>query len=101
MTRQADLFATPDAPTPAVQPNEEFIALTRARLQATLALVRDAEDMPWDDHLTIIRHDNDVRFGVELLPKEEGAALWAEFDAHMNRLYAVMNARLAAEGTDD
>jgi hypothetical protein len=27
-----------------------------------------------------------------VLPQAEGAALWAEFDAEMNRLYAIMNA---------
>jgi hypothetical protein len=51
--------------------------------------------MPWDDQLTIIREDNAFRHGKDWLPPEEGAALWAEFDAEMERLYAVMNAELA------
>ncbi|WP_216873885.1 MULTISPECIES: hypothetical protein [Roseomonadaceae] len=72
----------------------------RARLQATLALVRAAEDMPWDDHLAIIREDNAFRYGKDLLPAAEAAALWAAFDVEMDRLYAVMNARLAAEAPE-
>ena len=86
---QADLFGnTPGAREP---PNEEIVALVRARLQAALALVKAAETMPWPDQLSIVREDNAFRFGKDLLPPAEGAALWAEFDAEMDRLYAVMN----------
>ena len=28
---------------------------------------------------------------LALVPRDEAAALWAEFDAEMNRLYAIMN----------
>jgi len=73
------------------QPSAEVVALVRARLQATLALVKGAMAMPWSDQLAIIREDNAFRFGKDLLPPAEGAALWAEFDAEMNRLYAIMN----------
>jgi hypothetical protein len=68
-----------------------MIAVVRARLQATLALVKAAEAMPWPDQLAIIREDNAFRFAKDLLPPDEGAALWAEFDAEMDRLYAIMN----------
>ena len=86
---QADLCGnTPGAREP---PNEEIVALVRARLQAALALVKAAETMPWPDQLSIVREDNAFRFGKDLLPPAEGAALWAEFDAEMDRLYAVMN----------
>ena len=86
---QADLFAAPSrAPE---RPSDEVAALVRARLRATLALVKSAETMPWADTLSIIREDNAFRFGKDALPPDEGAALWAEFDAEMDRLYAVMN----------
>lgn len=65
--------------------------MVRARLHATLALVKAAEAMPWTGTLSIIREDNAFRFGKDALPPEEGAALWAEFDAEMDRLYAIMN----------
>jgi hypothetical protein len=73
------------------QPSDEVVSLVRARLHATLALVKSATAMPWNDQLAIIREDNAFRFGKDVLPPAEGAALWAEFDAEMNRLYAIMN----------
>ena len=86
---QADLFGT--ASRAAERPSDEIGALVRARLRATLALVKAAEVMPWTDPLAIIREDNAFRFGKDVLPPAEGSALWAEFDAEMDRLYAVMN----------
>jgi len=96
MDRQGDLFATA---TEAARPglDEATLAAIRAQLHATLALVQAAPDMPWDDHLTIIHQDNGFRAAKKLLPAAEGEALWAAFDAEMERLYAVMNARLIAE----
>jgi len=86
---QADLFGT--ASHIGEQPSDEIVALVRSRLHATLALVKSADAMPWPDQLAIIREDNAFRFGKDVLPRDEGAALWAEFDAEMNRLYAIMN----------
>ena len=63
----------------------------RSRLHAPLALVKTAATMPWADQLSIIREDNAFCFGKGVLPPDEGAALWAEFDVEMNRLYAIMN----------
>jgi hypothetical protein len=59
--------------------------------------VKAAEKMPWDDMLRIIREDNGFRWGKDVLPPEEGAALWAEFDVEMDRLYAIMNAGESAD----
>jgi len=86
---QPDLFGTPSQARP--QPNEEFVAIIRARLHAALALVKGAAEMPWKDQMTIIREDNAFRFGKDVLPPEEGAALWAEFNVEMDRLYAILN----------
>jgi hypothetical protein len=44
-----------------------------------------------------VRDDNMFRLRKTLPPAEEGAALWAAFNAHIEQLYAVMNAGLAAE----
>jgi hypothetical protein len=95
---QADLFGTSSYSN--AQPNDEVVALVRARLRATLALVKSADAMPWPDQLAIIREDNAFRFGKDVLPHAEGAALWAEFDAEMNRLYAIMNAGNEADPDD-
>jgi hypothetical protein len=87
---QEDLFGT--TPHVGEQPSAEIVALIRTRLHATLALVKSADAVPWPDQLAIIREDNAFRFAKDMLPRAEGAALWAEFDAEMNRLYAIMNA---------
>jgi hypothetical protein len=88
-TLQADLFGTP-SPI-GEEPSDEIIAIVRARLHVALALVKAAEVMPWNDMLTIIREDNAFRFGKDVMPPAEGAALWAQFNVEMNRLYAIMN----------
>jgi hypothetical protein len=95
---QSDLFGTtPHAGEP---PGEEIVVLVRARLHSTLALVKAAEAIPWPDQLAIIREDNAFRFGKDVLPRAEGAALWAEFDAEMNRLYAIMNKGMEPDPAD-
>jgi hypothetical protein len=86
---QDDLFGTTSRDPE--QPSDEIVALVRGRLHATLALVKSAETMPWPDLLSIIREDNAFRFGKDVLSREEGMALWAEFDAEIDRLYAIMN----------
>ena len=86
---QADLFGT--ASLGGERPSDEIVAIVRARLHAALTLVKSAEVMPWSDMLTIIREDNAFRFGKDVLPPAEGAALWAEFNVEMDRLYAIMN----------
>lgn len=88
MFEQTDLFAT--TPPQAEAPSDEVVAIIRARLHATLALVRSATEMPWSDPLAVIREDNAFRFGKEALPPDEGAVLWAEFNAEMDRLYAAL-----------
>ena len=86
---QPDLFGDQ---TRAREPlSDATLATVRARLHAALALVKAAATMPWTNRLVMIHQDNDFRFGKDMLPAEEGAALWAEFDVEMDRLYAVMN----------
>ena len=90
---QSDLFgaSAPIRPHQPDRPSDEVVALLRARLHATLAVVQAAEAMPWTDMLAIIREDNAFRFGKDALPPEEGAALWQLFDREMDRLYRIMN----------
>ena len=57
--------------------------------------------MPWgDNQLAITREDNASRFAKDLLPPEEAASLWAEFDSEMDRLYAIMNKGKEADTGD-
>jgi hypothetical protein len=88
-TIQPDLFGAPSPERE--QPSEEILAIVRRRLHAALDLVRGAGTMPWTDMLDIICEDNAFRFGKDLLPPAEGAALRAAFDVEMDRLYAIAN----------
>ena len=89
MFAQTDLFAT-ESPQ-AEPPSDEVVVIIRARLYATLALVKSASTMPWAEPLAIIREENAFRFGKDALPPEEGTKLWAEFDAELDRLYATVD----------
>ena len=86
---QTEMFD--DAPRARHAASEDVTPMIRARLHAKLELVRAAAAMPWSDQLTIIREDNGFRFTKDLLPADEGAALWAAFNVEMDRLYAIMN----------
>lgn len=88
-TIQADLFSTLAAAEE--KPDDQTEAYVRAQLHALLALVKSAQTMPWPDILGAIHADNSFRHKMKYLPSQEAAALWAEFDVEMDRLYAVMN----------
>ena len=70
---QADLFGS--APLPHEQPSKEIVAIVRSRLHATLAPVKSAPAMPWPGPAQHHPRDNAFRFGKDVLPGAEGAAL--------------------------
>ena len=43
---------------------------------------------PWKDQMAVILDDGAFKRAMRLVPNEEAQSLWAEFDAHMERLYA-------------
>jgi len=91
--RQPDLFGEAAPAAPATDP--QVAAIIRARLHAMLDRVRGASAMPWPDRLAAIHAENGFRHDKDFLPPAEAAALWAEFDAELDRLYALAE---AAEG---
>lgn len=72
------------------------MVLIRARLQATLGVMRTAQSMPWPDKLSAVLAENAFRFDKDALPAAEAAVLWDEFDRELDRLYALAE---AAEST--
>ena len=44
---------------------------------------------PWKDDAGVILDDGAFRRAMRLVPTEEAQASWAEFDAEMERLYAI------------
>lgn len=73
-----------------------FVARIRAELEATLATVSAAERLPWPDLTQMTLAELRFRSIVRYLPELEAAALLAAFDAEMDRLYAIEDARAEA-----
>ena len=94
---QPDLFAelapAADPQAVAFEVTPDFVARIRAELNATLALVRAAELLPWPDltrtTLAELRFNSIARW----LPDGEAAALRQACDAEMARLYEAEDRR--------
>ena len=84
---QADLFGTP----PRAPPDAEYVAWVRARMHALLAKVKAAPEMPWSNYLHATIAENQFRSDMQFLPPDESAALWAELDPELDRLWDKMN----------
>lgn len=92
---------------PAVRPatrhefvaSPEFVARIRAELEATLAMVRVADRLPWPDLTRMTLAELRFRSIVRWLPEAEAAGLRAAFDTEMERLYALEDARLEAQSS--
>jgi hypothetical protein len=97
---QPDLFAeiapAADPATVTFQVTPDFVARIRAELNSTLALVREAELLPWPDltrtTLAELRFNSISRW----LPGEEAAALREAFEAEMTRPYEAEDCRAGA-----
>lgn len=87
--RQAELFPPEPAPAPAAvnayQPHTPDTI--REKMLGLLAVVRDADTMPWGRRML---RSYSVRFPMMAawLPKEEGTRLLTEFGAELERLGA-------------
>lgn len=51
---------------------------------------------PWTDQMGVILDDGAFQRAMRLVPELEARALWAEFDAQMERLYAIWAQTVAA-----
>jgi hypothetical protein len=86
--RQGDLFeAAGTEPPPA-----DFVARIRDELYTTLARTRDATTLPWRDLTAATLAELRFHSIAGWLPSDEAAALRADFQREMGRLYAVAEA---------
>jgi hypothetical protein len=74
-------------------PSAAFVDRIRSELNDTLALVRAADRLPWPDLTRTTLAELRFKSIVRYLPPLEAAALTAAFDAEMDRLYALEDAR--------
>lgn len=89
-SRQPGLFD----PAPETDPEQE--ASARARMRAMIERLRAADMAPWKDEMGVILDDGAFQRAMRLVPEAEARALWVEFDAQMERLYAIWAASGAA-----
>ncbi len=54
-----------------------------------LAELRATDVPPWTDQTGVILRDGAFKRAMRLVPGDEAAALWAEYDTQTERLYAV------------
>jgi hypothetical protein len=83
--RQGDLFETAATEPPPA----EFVARIRDELYGTLARTRDATTLPWRDLTAATLAELRFHSIASWLPSNEAAALRADFQREMGRLYAV------------
>lgn len=82
--RQPDLLAEDTAERNRLP--ETMRVIIRDRLEATLVRLEAAKRFPWVDPLDAVHEENRFERDTEMLG-DEGKALWARFDAVMDRLY--------------
>ncbi len=85
--RQLEPFGPEETAYAGLDP--EAVVPVRARLNATLALVKAATRLPWADPHAAVCEENAACSGKDLVSAAESAALWAEFEAEMDRLCAL------------
>ncbi len=69
--------------------DDEQTASARTRMREMIDRLKAASVPHWKDQTGVILDDGAFQRAMRLVPHEEAQALWAEFDAQMERLYAV------------
>lgn len=83
LSRQPGLFdAEPDI-------DHAETKLARARMRQMIELLSAASAPPWTDEAGVMLHDGAFKRAMRLVGPDEAEALWTEFDAQMERLYAI------------
>ncbi len=70
-------------------PDQQKAASARARMRQMIDRLEDASVPPWKDQMSVILDDGAFQRAMRLVPSAEAQALWAEFDAQMERLHAI------------
>jgi hypothetical protein len=68
----------------------------RARMREMIERLKTTSVPNWRDEAGVILDDGAFQRAMRLVPREEALALWAEFDAQMERLYAIWAAACAS-----
>jgi len=73
------------------------LIIRRAKaLAAMIERLRAASEPFWRDESAVILDDGAFQPAMRLVPPEEAQSLWVEFDAKMERMYAIWAANRSA-----
>ena len=64
-------------------------ASARMRMRQMIERLKSTSVPYWPDQTGVILDDGAFQRAMRLVPPEEAQALWADFDAQMERLYAI------------
>jgi hypothetical protein len=71
-------------------------AAARVRMLEMIDRLKATSVPYWQDQTGVILDDGAFQRAMRLVPGEEAQALWADFDAQMERLYAIWAAACAS-----
>ena len=83
VTAQPGLFDTAQS----ADREQEFAA--RARMHGMIERLRSTSTPFWANQMAVILDDGAFKRAMQLVPPAEAQALWADYDAHMERLFAI------------
>ena len=69
--------------------DDQQATTARTRMRAMIDRLKATSVPYWRDDMAVILDDGAFQRAMRLVPPEEAQALWAEFDAHTERLYAI------------
>jgi hypothetical protein len=69
--------------------DDQQAASARARMRDMIERLRAASVPYWRDEAAVILDDGAFQRAMRLVPPDEARSLWTEFDAQMQRLYAI------------
>jgi hypothetical protein len=76
--------------------DDQQAASARSRMQKMIDRLKATSEPYWRDEAGVILDDGAFQRAMRLVPREEAVALWADFNAQMERLYAIWSAACAS-----
>src|SRR4051812_8912281 len=76
--------------------DDQQTTAARTRMREMIERLKATSVPYWRDEAGVILDDGAFQRAMRLVPREEAQALWADFDAQMERLYAIWAAGCAS-----
>ena len=76
--------------------DDRQVVAARMRMVGMIERLKAASAPFWRDEAAVILDDGAFQRAMRLVPADEAKALWADFDAQMERIYAIWAAARAS-----